>query len=55
MAIRQCAREKMCSGFNCLEPCGDTINMYGGTSGQSAALAYELSNCIDMNCQQECM
>jgi hypothetical protein len=54
-AIRQCAQDNMCSGFGCLQPCGDTINMYGGVGGPSAMLALELSQCVDMNCQQQCM
>jgi hypothetical protein len=54
-AIHQCSEDNNCSGFGCLQPCGDTINMYGGVGGPSAMLALALSQCVEMNCQQQCM
>lgn len=53
-AIRQCAQDSMCSGVNCLGPCGDTINMYGGFMGESANKAIALGNCVSNSCAMEC-
>jgi hypothetical protein len=53
-AIRQCAEETGCSGFDCLQTCGDVIDMYGGIGGDSAGLGLEISMCLDMNCMDVC-
>lgn len=53
-AIRMCAQEAMCGGIDCLGPCGDTINMYGGLGGPSAQKALTLSGCVDDNCPGLC-
>jgi len=53
-AIRQCAQDNMCGGFDCLGPCGDTIDMYGGFMGESAGKAIALGNCITNSCAMEC-
>jgi hypothetical protein len=53
-AIRECAQEAMCGGLDCLGPCGDTINMYGGLGGPSAMMALALSGCADMACADQC-
>lgn len=50
-AIRECAQANMCSGFDCLGPCGDVINDHGGPLGASGMLGLTLNNCIqDANC-----
>jgi len=54
-AISKCVQESMCSGINCLGPCGDTINMYGGVGGPSASKAIAFGQCMQNNCQMECM
>lgn len=54
VAIRDCARENMCTGLACLEVCGDTIDMYGGLAGESAMLALVVSDCIEKQCPGLC-
>jgi hypothetical protein len=49
-AIRDCAEMAMCSGLDCLGPCGGVINMYGGLAGASAGLAQALGDCISASC-----
>ena len=54
VAIRECAQENMCTGLDCLEVCGDVIDMYGGIASPSSALALALSGCIDAECPGLC-
>jgi hypothetical protein len=53
-AIRQCAEETGCTGFDCLQLCGDVIDMYGGIGGESAQKGLQISMCLDMNCMEQC-
>lgn len=46
-AIHDCAEETGCSGLDCLQSCGDVINMYGGLVGMSASLGLEFSGCLE--------
>jgi hypothetical protein len=49
--IRVCAQANMCTGLDCLGPCGEVINMNGGIGGQSSFLALELSACFNDLCE----
>lgn len=53
-AIRECAQENMCTGAECLEVCGDVIDMAGGLGGASAGLALTLSGCVEAECADVC-
>jgi hypothetical protein len=53
-AICECAEMNMCSGANCLGPCGMVIEMHGGPNGSGVVLALNLSECISFNCQGQC-
>lgn len=48
--IRMCAQENMCTGIECLGPCGDVIDANGGAFGESASLASDLSDCYEGAC-----
>ncbi len=54
VAIRECARENMCTGLDCLEFCQEIIDMYGGLVGPSAMQALVVSGCIDAECPGLC-
>lgn len=49
-AIEMCAAEVGCNDAQCLDPCGDVINMNGGIGGESLQLALLLSNCFNNSC-----
>ena len=48
--IRMCAQENMCTGIECLGPCGAVIDANGGAFGESAGLASALSDCYEGAC-----
>lgn len=51
VAMRECAQASGCSDVtSCYEACEDVINQHGGVLGDSAALALELSECLDASC-----
>lgn len=50
VAIEMCAAEFGCNDAQCLEPCGDVIDMHGGLAGDSLKLAIELSACFNNSC-----
>ena len=50
VAIRMCAQQNMCTGIECLGPCGDVIDANGGAFGPSAGLASDLSDCYTGAC-----
>jgi len=50
VAIETCAVEFGCNGAECLGPCGDVIDMYGGFGGESLELAIDFSNCFNNSC-----
>lgn len=54
VAIRMCAEETGCTGFDCLQACGDVIDMYGGIAGESAMIGLQISMCLDQNCSDQC-
>jgi hypothetical protein len=47
-----CAQENMCTGIECLGPCGDVIEANGGPFGESAGLASTLSDCYEAACPE---
>ena len=54
-AIRECAQEMGCLGIECLEPCGDVIEMYGGVAGPSGMIGLMLSACVEASgCPTQC-
>jgi hypothetical protein len=54
-AIRACAQEEGCLGIECLEPCGDVIEMYGGVAGMSGMIGLMLSACVEASgCPTQC-
>lgn len=50
VAIEACAAEFGCNDAQCLEPCGDVIEMNGGFVGESLKLAIALSACFNDSC-----
>lgn len=50
VAIEACAAEFGCNDAQCLEPCGDVIDMHGGLAGDSLQLAIALSTCFNNSC-----
>lgn len=54
VAIRECAQEAGCDGLNCIGPCGDVINLYGGPFGISGMLAQALGHCVGIECPGLC-
>ncbi len=54
VAIRECARENMCTGLDCLDFCQEIIDMYGGLVGPSAMQALVVSGCIEAECPGLC-
>ena len=54
VAITDCAQAMMCTGVDCLGPCGDVIEMHGGPLGPSATLASALSDCRTTLCADLC-
>ena len=54
VAIRECAQEAGCDGLNCLGPCGDVFNLYGGPFGESGMLAQALGSCVGNECPGLC-
>jgi hypothetical protein len=48
--IRMCAQQNMCTGIECLGPCGTVIDDNGGPFGESASLASTLSDCYEGAC-----
>lgn len=51
VAIRACAFEAMCTGVDCLGPCGEVIEQHGGAGGEASQLALALSNCYQAACE----
>ncbi len=54
VAIRECAQENMCTGQDCLVPCGQVIMENGGFVGQPAMKAIALGMCIGSSCAERC-
>lgn len=53
-AIRVCAEMTGCMGLDCLESCGEVIDMYGGFLGMSAKIGLDLNQCLGDHCMMEC-
>ena len=53
-AIRMCAEETGCTGLDCLDVCGDVIDMYGGAFGPSGMKGLAVSMCLMSSCANEC-
>lgn len=50
VVIRICTENAMCSGVDCLGPCGDVINDNGGAFGEPLATLITLGDCMDAAC-----
>jgi len=48
--MRECTFAHGCSGWSCLEPCGDVFARYGGKSGPSGPLIEALGSCGQIHC-----
>ncbi len=53
-AIRMCAEETGCTGLDCLDVCGDVIDMYGGAFGPSGMKGLAVSMCLMGSCANQC-
>lgn len=49
-AVRECVEETQCQGIECLNECGDVLDMYGGVDGPWVAVAMPYTECVADQC-----